>query len=126
VIERKSQRRLVRITANVDGRDVGSVATEMERRFVALPKPEGYSLAASAEAGRRRLQPILMTTLTTMLGLLPLTLGFGEGADTQASLRKRPSHRPVECRKSGLCATSHFADASSVTRFFSRSRAPAA
>ncbi|MFI4892791.1 MAG: efflux RND transporter permease subunit, partial [Phycisphaerales bacterium JB058] len=35
---------------------------------------------AVAEAGRRRLRPILMTSLTTMLGLLPLALGIGEGA----------------------------------------------
>lgn len=42
--------------------------------------------AALIEAGRRRLRPILMTTLTTVLGLLPLALGIGEGADAQAPL----------------------------------------
>jgi HAE1 family hydrophobic/amphiphilic exporter-1 len=43
---------------------------------------------AVAEAGRRRLRPILMTTLTTILALLPLALGLGEGADAQAPLAR--------------------------------------
>ena len=41
---------------------------------------------AIAEAGRSRLRPILMTTLTTVLGLLPLALGFGEGAEVRAPM----------------------------------------
>ncbi len=43
---------------------------------------------AVTEAGRRRLRPILMTTLTTILALLPLALGIGEGADAQAPLAR--------------------------------------
>ena len=43
---------------------------------------------AVAEAGRRRLRPILMTSLTTVLALLPLALGIGEGADAQAPLAR--------------------------------------
>ncbi|MDZ7644526.1 MAG: efflux RND transporter permease subunit [Woeseiaceae bacterium] len=41
---------------------------------------------AIREAGRARLRPILMTTLTTALGLLPMALGFGEGAEVRAPM----------------------------------------
>jgi HAE1 family hydrophobic/amphiphilic exporter-1 len=37
--------------------------------------------AAIREASRLRLRPIMMTTLTTVLGLLPMALGVGEGAE---------------------------------------------
>ncbi len=41
---------------------------------------------AIVEAGRARLRPILMTTLTTVLGLLPMALGIGEGAEIRAPM----------------------------------------
>jgi HAE1 family hydrophobic/amphiphilic exporter-1 len=43
-------------------------------------------LDAILEAGRVRLRPILMTTVTTVLGLLPMALGIGRGADLRAPL----------------------------------------
>ncbi|MGB3400788.1 MAG: efflux RND transporter permease subunit [Candidatus Deferrimicrobiaceae bacterium] len=191
LIDRKDQQRLVNVTANVTGRDMGSVAADIQERLARIPRPVGYDLRvagnyeeqqksfhelvislvlalllvymvlacqyeslrdplvvmvsvpvaatgvllilfltkttlnlqsyigcimlggivvnnaillvdqagqltkrgmgvrdAVAEAGRRRLRPILMTTLTTVLALLPLALGIGEGADAQAPLAR--------------------------------------
>jgi HAE1 family hydrophobic/amphiphilic exporter-1 len=52
-----------------------------------LRRDEGYALdEALVEAGRVRLRPILMTTLTTVLGLLPMALIRGEGAELRAPL----------------------------------------
>ena len=191
LIDRKDQQRMFTVEANVAGRDLGSVANEVQARLNRIPRPMGYDLTvagnfeeqqkafrelavsivlalvlvymvlacqyeslrdplvvmfsvplaavgvlvtlfmtkttlnvqsyigcimlggivvnnavllvdqagqlvrtgmttaeALVEAGRRRLRPILMTTLTTILGLLPLALGIGEGADAQAPLAR--------------------------------------
>jgi HAE1 family hydrophobic/amphiphilic exporter-1 len=41
---------------------------------------------ALVEAGRERLRPILMTTATTVLALLPMALGLGAGDELRAPL----------------------------------------
>ena len=48
---------------------------------------EGRALReAVMEAGRTRLRPILMTAATTILALLPLAMGFGEGSELRAPM----------------------------------------
>jgi HAE1 family hydrophobic/amphiphilic exporter-1 len=43
-------------------------------------------LQAIVEGGKIRLRPILITKLTTILGLLPMALGIGEGAEVRAPM----------------------------------------
>jgi len=50
--------------------------------YIELLRERGMEMReAVVEAGRLRLRPILMTTLTTVVGMLPLAFGWGEGAE---------------------------------------------
>jgi len=55
--------------------------TNRLRREEGMPK-----LEALKKAGRVRLRPILMTTSTTVLGLLPMALGLGEGSELRTPM----------------------------------------
>lgn len=50
-------------------------------------KDSGVDLVDSiAQAGQQRIRPILMTSLTTILALVPMSLGIGEGANLSAPM----------------------------------------
>ncbi len=50
--------------------------------YTNLMRDRGLALShAVLVSGRSRLRPVLMTTLTTMLGMLPLAIGIGEGSE---------------------------------------------
>jgi multidrug efflux pump subunit AcrB len=50
--------------------------------FTNLLRERGLTVnRAVIEAGKSRLRPVLMTTLTTILGMLPMALGIGNGSE---------------------------------------------
>jgi len=54
-----------------------------------LRREHGYGIRDSViTAGGRRLRPILMTTITTILGLTPMALGLGEGSELQVPMAR--------------------------------------
>lgn len=54
-----------------------------------LRREHGYNVHdAVVLAGSNRLRPILMTTATTVLGLIPMAMGVGEGSELQAPLAR--------------------------------------
>jgi len=55
--------------------------------YTILCRERGMSiLTAAVAAGKSRLRPVLMTTLTTVLGMIPMAVGTGEGAEMWRSM----------------------------------------
>jgi multidrug efflux pump subunit AcrB len=55
--------------------------------FANQAKEQGLgSLEAMAQAGKRRLRPILMTAFGTITGILPIAIGIGAGAESRRSM----------------------------------------
>jgi len=55
--------------------------------YTIILRDRGYDIVeASVTAARSRLRPILMTTLTTVLGMVPMAVGTGEGSEMWQSL----------------------------------------
>ena len=50
--------------------------------YISLNRERGMSIRRSViDGGRSRLRPVVMTTLTTILGMVPMAIGTGEGAE---------------------------------------------
>ena len=91
VIERKAQQRTVRITANVTGRDMGSVAAEVGERLAEIPRPVGYDfvLGGDYEQQQDAFEELLIA-LALSLALVYMVLVsvlFGVGPEWPADVR---------------------------------------
>jgi HAE1 family hydrophobic/amphiphilic exporter-1 len=54
-----------------------------------LRRRDGMPLREAVEVGgRTRLRPVLMTSIATMLGLVPMAIGLGDGGELQAPLAR--------------------------------------
>ena len=50
--------------------------------YITLNRERGMSITKSVlHAGKSRMRPVLMTSLTTILGMVPMAVGTGEGAE---------------------------------------------
>lgn len=50
--------------------------------YISLNRERGLSIRLSViDGGRSRLRPVVMTTLTTILGMVPMAVGSGQGAE---------------------------------------------
>ncbi len=50
--------------------------------YISLNRERGMSIRrAVIDGGRSRLRPVVMTTLTTILGMVPMACGTGQGAE---------------------------------------------
>src|SRR5205085_107654 len=102
--DRYNMRRVVSMTANIEGEDLGRVANRIDAAIKAVGVAVANAIlrvtfaerhrrddqidaaTAAVEGGRGRLRPILMTSCAMMAGMLPMALGLGEGGEQTAPL----------------------------------------
>ena len=68
-IERKDQQRLVTVTANVAGRDLGSVAKEIQARLNEIPRPVGYDtiISGNFEEQQKSFRQLIISLVLALL-----------------------------------------------------------
>ena len=75
-VERKYQQRIVRVSANAVGRDLGSVSDELEAKFRAMPMPAGFAvrLGGQTEQQREAFGSLYFTSLLALILVYPTFL----------------------------------------------------
>jgi Cation/multidrug efflux pump len=68
-IDRKFQQRLVDVTANVEGRDLGSVADEINQKLASVDKPAGFEITQSGnvEQQSKTFSSLLLTLILAII-----------------------------------------------------------
>jgi multidrug efflux pump subunit AcrB len=68
---------------------IAAVAGIFSRRSLCMvdhKKTPVYAVIAAGEAGTTRFLPVIMTALAMIIGMLPMSLGLGEGGEQNAPL----------------------------------------
>ncbi len=68
-IERKYQQRLIRVSANPSGRDLGAISTDIEARLGALQLPPGFEVRMGGQTAQQR-EAFSSLTFMTILALM--------------------------------------------------------
>lgn len=86
------------------------VGTVVNNGILFIDTANSYRGSMDAEtaliyAGRSRLRPILMTTLTTVLSMLPMALAIGESAEAMQGMANRHHRRPDRLHRADAAAS---------------------
>lgn len=68
-IERKYQQRLIRVSGNTAGRDLGAISDDIERRLTGLQLPPGFSLQMGGQTAQQR-EAFSSLTFMSILALI--------------------------------------------------------
>ena len=80
-LERKYQQRIIHVTANTSGRDLGSIAEEIEDKIAKMKIPDGFTVTLKgARWSRRKLQQNLIFALVLAILLVYMVLASQFGS----------------------------------------------